>query len=118
MKRGFDSRRDQAIADETYSGQAKCTVCGKWAEQEEISSHGSRCRSCFRGYCNELNRDIGSVHTKEDKLEICAWLRGVMQAPADPKSWATRLRDKEQAGETITRLQARMWRAALGEQSQ
>lgn len=110
-----NSRRDVQVADD-YNAQAfRCTVCGKQTDRDDMATFGARCRECFRGYCNELNRDIGSVKTREDKLEILAWLRSVFEKPQDPKAWAHRLREKEESGQHVPPLQRRMWREALRE---
>jgi len=37
------------------------------------------------------------------------------QYPGDTKAWAKRLRDREQAGDHLSKLQRTMWREAIGE---
>lgn len=112
----YKSARTSREEEGSYAPEKMaCTVCGKFVLREELSTFGARCRACFTGYCNELNRDIGAVHTREDKLEILAWLREVMNRTDNPKAWAHRLREQEEAGKYVGPLQRRMWRAALRE---
>lgn len=109
----FDDSRDSGTQREYAPEKMACTVCGKFVLRDELGAFGSRCRACFTGYCNELNRDIGATHTREDKLEILAWLRSIFADQRSPKSWAHRLRELEEAGQYVGPLQRRMWRAAL-----
>lgn len=54
--------------------------------------------------------------THEQKLAIAQRLRDVLAQPANPREWAYRLRDRENAGEKLTRAQRECWRAAIRHQ--
>ena len=119
MKRAaFDDSRDSGTRGDYAPDKLNCTVCKKLTQRAELGNYGARCHGCFTGYCNELNRDIGPIATREDKLEVLAWLRDIFATPKGPKAWAHQLREREQAGGELSRLQRRMWRAALPEEVQ
>ena len=57
---------------------------------------------------------VAKVSTAE-KREILARLRRVFDRVHDPLGWAKALREREKAGDSLTRAQREMWRAAMGE---
>ena len=50
-----------------------------------------------------------------EKREILDRLRKLFDRVQDPLGWAKTLRDREKAGDSLTRAQREMWRAAMGE---
>ena len=52
-------------------------------------------------------------YTLEEKIKTLNDLRNLFKQPQDPKAWAHKLRDRENAGEELTRTQREAWRTAL-----
>jgi hypothetical protein len=103
--------RDAAIADQANAEWMACGFCGGGCDRETLSAFGARCRLCFDAYRAELNRP-GPAPTAAERQAIVRKLRQPA-AKVDPKGWAKALRDREQRGEAISRLQHAAWREAL-----
>ena len=50
----------------------------------------------------------------EERLAVLENLKTVLKGPKDPKAWAHKLRQREEARESLSRIQKSMWRDALG----
>jgi hypothetical protein len=55
--------------------------------------------------------------TLTQKKALIASLASVGKVAQNPKAWAERLRDREQGGSYLTRVQRQAWREVLGEQA-
>jgi hypothetical protein len=51
--------------------------------------------------------------TQAQKVATLTAMRDMMKNRPDPKAWAHKLRDRENAGEELTRTQREAWRTAL-----
>ncbi|HMM52970.1 MAG TPA: hypothetical protein PKD87_15335 [Burkholderiaceae bacterium] len=77
-----------------------CTVCGARASYEALSFLGARCSRCFDRYLRD----------PQPAPNVPA-AGGVV---VDRLAWARLLRDREAAGQRLSRVQRDAWRAALG----
>ena len=107
---------DKRVADEASASYMACSFCGKQTLKSTLSEYGARCFECFEAYCR--NGDPPVRLTDEDKAEVMRKLLVLASnfgRPADPKAWAYALRDREQSGERLSRVQRDSWRKAIGE---
>lgn len=77
----------------------------------------------FRELCMTLPKPVpalalprgGDKPSQSTLARLDAAVSGVLAADRDPRAWARRLREREQAGERLTLFQRNAWRQALGE---
>ena len=60
-----------------------------------------------------VNTEPVKPMTQAEKVATLHALRDMMKNRIDPKAWAYKLRDRENAGEELTRTQREAWRTAL-----
>ena len=110
----FDERRDQQIADESGAGMLPCSFCGRQTEHAVLVEYGARCGPCFNAYVTR-DRPVSRILTSDEKRAVLHRLRVLLSVQQHPRAWAHRLRDREDAGERLTRIQRDAWRTALNE---
>jgi len=101
----------------THEPEHRCSFCGSTASWETLSTYGSRCGHCYAAYCRgEHEPRHLSVDDKKCVAEgLRAAAHQLTSHGGNAKSWAHRLREREQAGEALSGAQRRAWRAALPE---
>lgn len=116
----YREKRDQRIADDFHSEHMACSFCKASTSVSDLNTYGARCRPCYDAYCAQANparaRSVGPM-TLTQKKALIASLASVGKVAQNPKAWAERLRDREQGGSYLTRVQRQAWREVLGEQA-
>jgi hypothetical protein len=116
----YREKRDQRIADDFHSEHMPCSFCKASTPTSDLAMYGARCRPCYDAYCAQMNppkgRSIGPM-TLAQKKALIASLASVGKVAQNPKRWAEVLRDKEQGGSYLTRVQRDAWREVLGDPS-
>lgn len=100
MRRTFDDRADSALQAPEMGDPGDrllpCAFCGNATKHKVLATLGARCAKCFRRYCESAPPAPDSGDKR-----------------IGPKSWAYRLKAREQAGERLSPVQRRFWREAL-----
>lgn len=113
------AKRDQRVADDFLYTQAACRFCGRMAEHADLVTYGARCRACYDAYLAEANPSWwpGRPLTTAERAGLIRKVREGMarigRQQQDPRAWAKRLREREQAGERLSGVKRDAWRAAL-----
>ena len=118
MKRkGFDERRDQQIANDYTVNHMACSKCGASTERETLVEYGAQCGPCFTRYVTggKPNPPMPSREQMGRTLLALKSAMSLLSAPAG-KGWAHKLREREERGEEISRIQKQAWRTALREE--
>jgi len=76
-----------------------CIRCNTVTAVETLSKFGARCYQCYAEYCREKNSNAEFY-----------------ESSANTHTWATRLRDRERSGSSLTKFQKESWRTVLGNQ--
>lgn len=118
MKRSsFNDYQDKRVADEFLDGHKPCTLCQTTTPVNDLATYGARCRRCYDAYCaeaNPRNRSAVGPMTLAEKQALIRSIANVgKQGQRGPKDWAYRLREREQGGAYLTRVQRTAWREAL-----
>jgi len=108
----FDGERGQAVEAED---KVSCLFCGRQSDRETLSKYGARCGKCYAEWLGSTPAQATAL-TIAEKRAIAEKMSGIGRTPA--KAWAHVLRAREEAGDPLSRLQKRMWREALGEDSE
>ena len=112
----YRATRDQRIANDFLAEHAPCRFCQSSTPVNDLATYGARCRACYEAYCAEANprnrRSVGPM-TLSEKKALIASLANVGKATQNPRRWAQTLRQREQGGEYMTRVQRTAWREAL-----
>lgn len=100
----------------SHQPENRCRYCGETAAWETLSAYGARCGHCYAAYCRgEHEPRHLSVADKKCVAEgLRAAAHQLITRGDNPKAWAHRLREREQAGERLSPPQRAMWRSALG----
>ena len=103
MRKAFDDTADVGSAPSQPIDLGErllpCAFCGTPAKHKVLATLGARCSPCFRAYC-EAPPQASNVGDKRT---------------GGPRAWAYALKAREEAGERLSGVQRRMWRAAIGE---
>jgi hypothetical protein len=110
----FDEARDQRIADDVGASYIACKVCGKQTLIETLTEYGARCFECYGKHCGQ-GREHGQSFVKPDPVRLKRYLtqlaNGIRESQRSPRSWADRLREREESGEHLTIAQREAWRS-------
>lgn len=122
MKRTkFDEYRDQKTAGEFLDNHCECTVCHVMTPRDDLTLYGARCRICYDAWCAAANPSWmpNRALTADERAKLRQHIRnGVAKIAAQAqgnKTWAHRLKAREEAGEVLSEVQRKAWREALGE---
>lgn len=96
------------------AGQGKLCSAHAWADPMDWGAVTSQIHSRqLMGIQKRYEEPVKRM-TAEEKLAVLENLKTVLKGPKDPKAWAHKLRQREGAGESLSRIQKSMWRDALG----
>lgn len=107
--------RGPARSHYTGADTLGCLRCGGGTPRAELSNYGGMCHGCYRLYLSG-GRQQGSPISRQQCAEALEGLRGAVGGMGrGGKTWAHNLRDRELAGESLSKAQRDTWRAALQE---
>ena len=119
------SRRDKHMADDHLASHLACRVCQTMTDRETLGNLGAQCSTCYEAYCSETvpgwllkRKPLSDADRKQLGQRIRAGMARMLKDNGNPKAWAYRLTDREEAGEKLRPALAEAWRVALRHDAQ
>lgn len=119
----MSTARDRRIADDFLADHLPCNRCATSTPRDDLATFGAMCRTCYAAYCAECNprwwpnRELTADERAAVIKRAKSRLAKLGERP-DPKRWAHRLREREEAGKPLGLVQRRFSREVLGEPAQ
>lgn len=88
-----------------------CTFCGESTQRKILAAFGARCERCYGNYCCAAPSHPGAVSKSAIVRRLSSMT--MQQCREQPKSWAEKLKAREENGERLSPVQSEMWRSVI-----